>query len=285
MKKTILFSLLVILPSLISAQSSDGTIKRQSKSSSSSSSQKMKSKKRPTARKKHPQGIPVIVSNVYTEEQFLNALGSNKTIVIHNNINLSSVLNHTLKLSGYNNLTITGKQSSIRLGVTNGQNLIIDFESCNNVSLNYLVLGHETVLSCWAGVLDFKKCKNVSLTNCDIYGCGYYGIEFDDCQNIVLNTCNIHDCATRMLVVNNCEDVRVSKTIFKESDCGGVIDIHRSNQVYFDTCSFEDSQQSASSFWKCFDLDCNISLRNCIIRYKGNIGDTKYIVQKDCRWQ
>lgn len=286
MKKTtaIVPFLLIAMLALLPLQGETQSISRGKKKPATTTTTKKKnqtSTKRTGSKTKTNSSANVI--NVSSTEQFLDALGSNKTIVIQKSINLSSILDHELELVGYKNLTIKGVNSSIKFEVTRGDHHVLDFSSCENISISNLILGHEDA-GCYAAVLVFNECKGVNITSCDIYGCGYQGIVIRKSNNIVCSNSNIHDCHTDLIDVSDSQNIKFKNTIIKDSNCGTLIDIRSSNQVQFEKCTFIQTNRG-SDFWTCFKLKCYISLANCTIRSKSTyLGDTQYIKQSGCKW-
>ena len=256
--------------------------------------QKPKTEKAKTKSSKQSKGKGQVKSsnstntiNVYSEEQFLKALGSNRTIVLQKSINLSTALEDScLILSGYNNLSIKGVTPSIRLFVTNGDVLVLDFDSCNNISISNLIMGHEYVDGCEWGVLDFSDCSGINISKCDIYGCGYWGISFENTDNVVCTNCNIHDCGSDMIEISNSSNIKVSNTIIKNSWYGTMVEVKSSKQIQFINCSFIDDVNTGQESYihKCFELDCNITLTTCTIHSRCPYGNINLIKQSGCKW-
>lgn len=280
MRKVFIISLLILTPVLAMAQTSGGQISR--KNNVTNSTRKQPAKK--TLRGSTTTNIKVI--NVSTEEQFLSSLGSDRTIVVQKSLNLTDETDHVVKLYGYKNLTIKGINSSIRLSVSKEENLVLYVDSCENFSLSNLIMGHEKVLRCFEGVLMFNKCTGVNISNCDIYGCGYYGIVFDYTNNVNCTNSTIHNCHVDLLEINNSNNVNFKNTILKESVMGTMISVYSSSQVQFDNCSFIDDTHTGENMYghKCFSLNCDITLKNCSINYTNTYGDTKHIKDVGCKW-
>ncbi len=276
----LLETLLMLLPLSGEAQS----ISRGKKKPTTTTMTKKKSQtssKRSGSKSKTKSNADVI--NVSSTEQFLDALGSNKTIIIQKSINLSSILDKELELVGYKNLTIKGVNTSIKFEVTRGDHDVLDFVSCENISISNLIFGHESA-GCYASVLVFSDCKGVTISSCDIYGCGYQGIVIRNTNNFVCSNSNIHDCHIDLIDIRDSKNIKFNNTIIKDGNCGTLINIWSSNQVQFDKCSFIQTHQG-SDFWTCFKLKCNISLTNCTIRSANTyLGDTQYIKQSGCKW-
>lgn len=278
----LLIVLMMLLPLSGEAQSISRGKKKQATTTTTTKAKKSQtSSKRTSSKTKTKSNANEI--NVSTAKQFLDALGNNKTIVIQKSINLSSILDKTLELVGYKNLTIKGVNPSIRLGVSNGENLVFEFDSCENIAISNLVLGHEDVAECGVGVIRFDKCKGITISSCDVYGCGYYGIEIWYTDNVVCSNSNIHDCWTEMVDIAHSNNITFKNTTIKDSACGTLIYVSSSEQVQFEKCTFIQTSEGSDS-WKCFKLHCYIALENCTIRSKNALGDTQYIKQSGCKW-
>jgi len=277
----LLIALLVLLPLQGEAQS----ISRGKKKPATTTTTKKKnqtSTKRTSSKTKTNSSANVI--NVSSTEQFLDALGSNKTIVIQKSINLSSVLDHELELVGYKNLTIKGVNPSIKFEVTRGDHDVLDFASCENISISNLIFGHESA-GCYAAVLVFNECKGVTISSCDIYGCGYKGIVIEKSDNFLCTNSNIHDCWTELLEISQSKNITFKNSIIKDSGCGTLMYVSSSDQVKFEKCTFTQTKGAITDWWTCFKLNCYISLVNCTIRSKNTyLGDTQYIKQSGCKW-
>lgn len=167
----------------------------------------------------------ITCSNV---EEFIEALGSDRTIILKNDTyNLSAHLNknagtkalpeyiygayntpgiyvydefdgYELILVGINNLTIRSETPSVRAEIVCEPRYadVLQFEGCENVLLENLVLGHTPEQgSCMGNVVDFSHCKNASVINCDLYGCGAYAFGLYESSGMSISDSIIHDCS------------------------------------------------------------------------------------------
>lgn len=72
---------------------------------------------------------------------------------------------------------------------------VLNFEDCNNVSLNGLTMGHTQEGACDESVITFSQSKDIRLSAMDLYGCGMYGFTAKDGSgNIYVQSCTIRDC-------------------------------------------------------------------------------------------
>ncbi len=72
---------------------------------------------------------------------------------------------------------------------------VLNFEGCNNVSLNGLTMGHTQAGACDESVITFSDSRDIYLSALDLYGCGMYGFTAKDGSgNICVQSCTIRDC-------------------------------------------------------------------------------------------
>lgn len=80
---------------------------------------------------------------------------------------------------------------------------VIRFVDCDDLVLDHLVMGHSDGDGyCTGNVLGLIYSWNVTVTDCDFYGCGAYGLYFDDCNQVAVNDSFIHDCTYGCAVIN-----------------------------------------------------------------------------------
>ncbi|EKF58551.1 TIR protein [Agrobacterium albertimagni AOL15] len=81
---------------------------------------------------------------------------------------------------------------------------VLTFRGCTNLRLVNLKLGHFPEEGyCTGGVLEFSGCENVVIDNCEMYGCGTFGLKFDGCSNVYVNNSIIRDCCYGIADINN----------------------------------------------------------------------------------
>ena len=73
---------------------------------------------------------------------------------------------------------------------------VICFQGCDNVRVSGLTLGHsEGPSDCSGAVLDYESCNGITLDSCRLYGCGTLGINAYACTDLRLTDCEIYDCS------------------------------------------------------------------------------------------
>lgn len=118
---------------------------------------------------------------------------------------------YIMEVSLYNceNITIHGMDGT-RIVSDSGSDIIIDINSCKNVTLINLVLGHDIptyeneLYDCSAGVVCIYGGSEATLINCDIFGCGLYGIDGMD-SIITAKSSTIRDCSDQIMHLYNCD--------------------------------------------------------------------------------
>lgn len=71
---------------------------------------------------------------------------------------------------------------------------VLIFESCSNVSLSGLTMGHTDRGECAGNVLEFTGCDTVNIKDMDLYGCGVAGIYAWKSRDISVDDSVIRDC-------------------------------------------------------------------------------------------
>ena len=101
-----------------------------------------------------------------------------------------------LTITGVSGLTIRGASEGTTLTAAPRYANVLGFMGCDNVGLAGLTLGHtEGPSDCSGAVLDFSSCNGVSLDGCRLYGCGTMGVNAYACGDLQLTNCEIYDCS------------------------------------------------------------------------------------------
>ena len=81
---------------------------------------------------------------------------------------------------------------------------VLTFCDCDNLVLDHIVFGHsDSDGSCTGNVLSLIYSWTVTITDCDIYGCGAYGLYVQDCNELEVNDSLIHDCTYGCAIFDN----------------------------------------------------------------------------------
>lgn len=254
-----------------------------------------------------PSKKEITVSNA---REFIDALGSNRTITIKEGceLNLTPILNQKelfrragylwtndyyderetanelkascnrfdgrqLDLIGFRNLTIRGG-NGCRIVVEPRYAYIMSFYRCSNIRLERLTLGHTEEGYCEGGVINAIASENISIANCDLYGCGTYGLETDRCKRVTMERSIIRDCSYGIMQIANTQDCVFTDCDFVRCREFNLIAVNNSTGTRFTRCRFAQNQGEL------FDLGSPIRVESCEIHHpegqrQGNI-DSEY---------
>lgn len=251
---------------------------------------------------------------VSTAEEFINALGDNREIIVcaEDGLLLTQALSDmiearkikefdrqtrakqvgvfydtetdgpTIVISGYKNITIRSDVQDRRaIEVTPRYAYVLEFISCENLTFTNLLLGHTREGYCSNGVLGFDDCKNITITNCGLYGCGTEGIVARQCQNLQMTGSEIYECSYSIMHLFTCTDCTFTNCYFyknKEYDLVGVSD--SCEKIVFDNCTFAGNKGLLFNF----DRQDNVKLNRCLIQHAGAISDDRITCDTDCIW-
>jgi len=211
---------------------------------------------------------------VTTEEQFLSALGNNRTVVVAANthLNLSRVLENEnmfkgkqgrrwasiasdiiskeplvvsesetdgrqLALLNFKGLIIKGQKNS-SIEVDPRYSYCIFFINCQNCEVHNLTIGHTEGGFCSGGVIGVKGGRMIMVKDCDLYGCGTYGLDLMETTDFSLLNSNIHDCTYGIMQLRSCMAVMFNKCDFFNNREYGLIEGRGVEGLSFDDCRF-----------------------------------------------
>ena len=96
---------------------------------------------------------------------------------------------------------------------------VLAADSCDDLHFSNFTAGHTPGEGyCSGGVLDFYSCSRVRIQNCDLYGCGTYGITATESFSVIASNTAIHDCTYGAIETFRCQDVRFVDGIIRH--CG-----------------------------------------------------------------
>jgi hypothetical protein len=77
-----------------------------------------------------------------------------------------------------------------------------------------LTIGHTEGGSCSGGVIGVKGGRQNQANDCDLYGCGTYGLDLDGTTDFSLMNTNIHDCTYGIMQLRSSMAIRFNKCDF-----------------------------------------------------------------------
>jgi hypothetical protein len=234
---------------------------------------------------------------VYNAEQFLNALGSNRNILVAKNtqINLTPILDdesrfrtrykmwmpdasngindgretivseevfdgRQLTLVNINQLTIEGEQNS-RIVVEPRYAFCLNFVDCKHCTVRNLTIGHTEGGYCEGGVIGIKRGWRNMVSDCDLYGCGTYGLDIDGTNSFSLYSTNIHDCTYGIMQLRNSEAVQCTHCDFFNNREFALIESSGCVGTVFEDCRFFANWGDAALF----SFDREFTLMGCAV--------------------
>lgn len=245
---------------------------------------------------------------VHNEKEFLAALGNGRTVIIakDTHLNLSRVLEdealfanvkgrrwssdasasigsqplvisesetdgQQLALVNFKELTIKGEQNS-SIEVDPRYSFCLYFVNCEHCEVHNLTIGHTEGGTCSGGVIGVRGGRMNVIKDCDLYGCGTYGIDARETNDLgVINT-SIHDCTYGILQFNGCMAVKFTKCDFFNNREYGLVESWGSEGVVFDDCRFFANWGDSRLFY----FDTTFYLMGCEIYHPTeNLGTMK----------
>ena len=113
---------------------------------------------------------------------------------------------------------------------------VLTFENCSNIYVTHITLGHTQEPGyCAGGVLQFRSSQSGLVEDCDLYGCGTWGVWGENSLGLQVINNLIHDCSYGGVNLCTCQNVRVDGNTFRNlgdeygpgavirtSDCGNI---------------------------------------------------------------
>jgi hypothetical protein len=249
---------------------------------------------------------------VYTAEQFLNAIGSYRHILVAKNteINLTPILNdqslfrtrfmmwmpdasggiggdratvvseevfdgRQLTMVNMKQLIIEGEGNS-RIVVEPRYAFCLNFVDCEQCTVSNLTIGHTVGGSCTGGVVGVSRGRNNTVIDCDLYGCGAYGLQLSGTQNFALYSSKIRDCTYGIMTLEGCEAARFTHCDFYGNKEYALIESHGSIGTVFEDCRFYANWGDAALF----SFDREFILLGCAIYHPTeNLGTMDFCSQ------
>lgn len=238
---------------------------------------------------------------VGTAQEFVNAIGSNKRILLKPGVyNLSTIQQNNnsdnsvvwenvydgkeLNIKNLHDLTIEGTGSgTTEIKVSPRYANIMKFTNVNNVSIKNIIAGHTPEpYECNAGVLTFNTSNDISIENSELYGCGSIGISLNSVKRLEASNCKIDHCSLRAIDISNSESIKFTNNkIINHEAFSNIVAVSNAKEVTFEKCEFADNNNFSWSFLEAAD-NSNVLLDKCIIR--NNTKSTAQDYDKDNKY-
>ena len=226
---------------------------------------------------------------VETAQEFVNAIGSNKRILLKPGVyNLSSIdqinkLDNSvvwntvydgseLNLQDIHNLTIEGIDSGkVEIKVAPRYANIMKFTNASNISIKNIIAGHTpAAYECDAGVFEFNNSNDIAIMNSELYGCGSIGLSLNNVKRLNTSNCKIDHCSLRAIQIYNSEAIKFTENkIVNHEAYSNIIMINGSKDITFEKCEIADNNKFSWSFIEALD-NSNVVLDKCVIKNNSN---------------
>ncbi len=160
---------------------------------------------------------------VSTATELINAIGSNKTILIKpgtyhlsslpkkntNYIKWEKVFDgYQIKIKNINNLNLKGigsKRPKILVDPKYGY--VFQFINAININIQYLNMGHTESGFCTGGVLRFENSRSIDIEDSILFGSGTEGITLNNVQQLNFRYSVIKECSYYIMTIQNSKDI------------------------------------------------------------------------------
>ena len=238
------------------------------------------------------------VITVTTEEQFINALGNHRIVQVgaEVHLNLSRILEqenqfagvpgrawvtivkrdggdnpvvisefcndgHQLTLKNFRGLTIRGERDS-GIEVDPRYAYCLNFVDCEGCRVENLTIGHTEGGYCDGGVIGVEGGGSNVIADCDLYGCGTYGLVTRETKSLAVSKTNVHDCTYGIMELWDSKSVKFYNCDFFNNREFSLVTNNGSEGTEFRQCRFFANWPEAPLFnsnEQIFLYDCEIA--------------------------
>ena len=148
---------------------------------------------------------------------------------------------YQLMLVGINNLRIMSADAKAPASIVCEPRYanVLYMEECSGIRFDHLIMGHTIEPGyCSGAVLYMDSCTDMDINDCDLYGCGTYGLEMFNDENVRIADTVIHDCTYGGISCINGRKILFLNTDFSDlKECFEAIGAHNTD-IDFIGCSF-----------------------------------------------
>lgn len=221
---------------------------------------------------------------VSTVDEFLNALGSDKTIVLeagtydfsksatYGNENTGDSYRwipvfdgYEIELTAIQNLVIRGAERDAVTLCTDPRNAaVLSMNNCSDVTLSGFTAGHNYYgQPCEGAVVRLQDCLGTEFTDLGLYGCGAIGLDARQCRDMRMRDCEIYDCSSSGIYLLECLNFTIANSDFRDIGKDGI-----------GWCVIGSFGSSNITFSRC-------TVRNCLVNDLLNVWDSQNIRIED----
>jgi len=198
---------------------------------------------------------------VSTVNEFLQALGSNRTILMQPGVYLLSEWNPysegkttslprgvkwssehdggELVLNGFKNLTIRGEgKDNVQIIVHPRYVYVLRFIACTDIVLENLYAGHSEGGYCQGGVFAFENSSRISLTGVNMYGSGTEGLMMNNVSDMTVTGSSIFECTYYIMSVFKSKNIAFNNCLFFDNKEFSLVNVDKTKNMTFENCTF-----------------------------------------------
>jgi hypothetical protein len=150
-----------------------------------------------------------------------------------------------LQIIGLTNLEIVGNLCEILADPRYAH--VFTFRDCRGLRLSGMTLGHSKAGYCLGGVLRFANCTDIHISECDLFGCGTYGLDFSHCRQVTVERTEVRDCTYGILKMNNVNGIDFVDCRFHRNKEFDLITIQgKAEDVFFNRCEFTSNHSKGN---------------------------------------
>ena len=193
---------------------------------------------------------------VSTIDQFLNAIGSNKRIIMEKgfyNFDKASIvknknLRYEKKDNGYQitiidveNLEIWGKENGVNMVGSIPSAYTLSFDNCIDVLIESINIDHASGKGGSAGAISIHDSTSIDFYNCGLTGAGNIGLYIDSCESVYFEEGYISGFSKNAVFIMNSYDVYFDYINFDSNQSYPLINILSSDYLSFYACYMTDN--------------------------------------------
>lgn len=144
------------------------------------------------------------------------------------------------------------------------------------VTLRGLICGHEVEPGyCTGSVVSLSQCSHIAIENCDLYGCGTYGIEAYHIFGLTVADTDIYECSYGLIWLSEVENASFSNCSFLNSEEYSMFSFLACYSIQLEDCKILGNRAPSeyNSFINCQD-SLGVTFENCLFR--GSVIDSEY---------
>lgn len=244
------------------------------------------------------------VFRVSTVSKLLNAIGSNRVILVEPgtyDLGSPGVMSSLpaggslrarrvhdgleLEIRGVKNLTIRAAKPTIsgkihgawdsrpRILARPRYAFVLRFVSCSKITLDNLVLGHTMAGYCRGGVLAAERSSDIQVKASELFGSGTVGVDLKKVAGFAMDRSVIRDCTYGIANVEKSVKVRFFDTRLEGNRKFDLVELRKSPGVRFTRCTFKRNRTELGQGNAFFKLDKGSSLTLVSCSFSTNTFD------------